>query len=113
MRVRHSADGRPRAVSGPPSSVRFEVRYAAAVSIVETILVFVVIPGAIYGLVSLATLRKKFAGAPRYRPGQEWDYPPVWWSANPEGVRETHRDTPDGYDPGSASTARGGASGSW
>jgi hypothetical protein len=56
------------------------------VSVVQTILVYAVIPLAIYGLVALLTLRDKFARAPRYRPGQPWDYPTVWWTANPAGA---------------------------
>jgi hypothetical protein len=81
------------------------------VSILETILVFVAIPLAVYGFFSLVTLRSKFASRPRYRPGQAWDYPPVWWTANPEGVGQRHA---DGADEGTApSTVRGGASGNW
>lgn len=78
-------------------------------SIVETVLVFAVIPLAIYGFIALLTLRSKFSGAGRYRPGQEWDYPPVWWSANPEGLAGR---VPAGDSDESAGT-RGGASGSW
>lgn len=84
-------------------------------SIVETVLIFVVIPLVIYGLVALGALRTKFVSAPRYRPGQEWDYSPLWWSANPQGVAErddTHRRSA-GEAAGDTSSARGGASGSW
>lgn len=77
-------------------------------SIVETVLVLAVVPLAIYGFIALVTLRSKFAASPKYRPGQEWDYPPVWWSANPEGLarRASTRDL-------AAGETRGGASGSW
>ncbi|GHF62486.1 hypothetical protein FHX82_002928 [Amycolatopsis bartoniae] len=78
-------------------------------SIVETILVFALIPAAIYGVVALLTLRSKFAGTPRYRPGQPWEYPPMWWSGNPEGIG-AHRQVNPGEAPG---TAVGGARGSW
>jgi hypothetical protein len=82
--------------------------------LVETILVFAVIPLAIYGVVSLLTLRSKFAGAPRYRPGQPWEYPPLWWSANPEGVGDTHGHGGSENAPATgAATARGGARGNW
>lgn len=92
---------------------RAGIRYAAGVNIVETILVLVLIPAAIYGAVSLATLRPKFAGTPRYRPGQDWEYPPLWWSANPEGVGgRVPAEASDVVD-GSPSTARGGARGNW
>jgi hypothetical protein len=79
------------------------------VTIVETILVFALIPGAIYGVVALLTLRSKFAGTPRYRPGQPWEYPPMWWSGNPEGIG-AHRQVNSGEASG---TAVGGARGSW
>ncbi|TLW91149.1 hypothetical protein FFT09_17955 [Saccharomonospora piscinae] len=80
-------------------------------SILETILVFVAIPLAIYGFFALVTLRSKFASRPRYRPGQAWDYPPAWWTANPEGAGEHHSGDADG--DATPSTVRGGASGNW
>ncbi|WP_091673413.1 hypothetical protein [Amycolatopsis marina] len=79
-------------------------------NMVETILVFALIPLAIYGAVSLATLRSKFSGAQRYRPGQPWEHPPQWWSANPEGVG-TSRIQPAA--DGTGTTAKGGARGNW
>ncbi|MFD9896444.1 hypothetical protein ACFWY9_44445 [Amycolatopsis sp. NPDC059027] len=84
-------------------------------NLVETILVFAVIPLAIYGVVGLATLRTKFAGTPRYRPGQPWEYPAMWWSANPDGVGSGHRHAgADNAAPADgAPTAAGGARGSW
>jgi hypothetical protein len=96
---------------------RTTIGYAAAVNLVETILVFAVIPFAIYGVVGLATLRSKFAGTPRYRSGQPWEHPPMWWSANPDGVGSSHLVTgghsgADSAAP-SGTTARGGASGNW
>ena len=88
-------------------------------SIVETVLIFAVIPLAIYGFIALLTLRSKIGAAPKYRPGQQWDHPPIWWSANPEGVagRVAARETASGGSPEGASSetarTRGGASGSW
>lgn len=93
---------------GPPAPIG----YAARVNIVETVLVFAVIPLAIYGLVSLATLRRKSA-ASRCRPGQPWEYPPLWWSANPEGVGARDREDASADATGAAPSSRGGASGSW
>jgi hypothetical protein len=82
------------------------------VSILETILVFVAIPLAVFGFFALVTLRSKFASKPRYRPGQAWNYPPVWWAANPEGVGQRHAG--DAEQGGSVpSKVRGGASGNW
>ncbi|WP_028662425.1 aa3-type cytochrome oxidase subunit CtaJ [Saccharomonospora iraqiensis] len=78
-------------------------------SILETTLVFVAIPVAIYAFFALVTLRSKFASRPRYRPGQPWDHPPVWWAANPEGAGERHTEA----GKSAPSTARGGARGNW
>jgi hypothetical protein len=85
------------------------------VSVVQTILVYAAIPLAIYGVVALLTLRDRVTKAPRYRPGQAWDYPPVWWTGNPAGVGDhagfAAAPTPSG---GAAKrTAKGGARGSW
>ena len=78
----------------------------------ETILVYAVIPLAIYGVIALLTLRDKFARNPRYRPGQPWEYPAVWWTANPAGVGGRADAVPTGAK-GSKRTAKGGARGSW
>jgi hypothetical protein len=84
------------------------------VSVVQTILVFVLIPAAIYGVIALLTLWPKFARGPRYRPGQPWTYEPVWWSASgavapaQTGQTEEHA----AADP-AVRTARGGARGNW
>lgn len=83
------------------------------VNVVQTILVYAVIPLAIYGVVALLTLRDKFARNPRYRPGQPWDYPAVWWTANPAGVDAEVAAVPSGGGKSSKRTAKGGARGSW
>jgi hypothetical protein len=83
------------------------------VSVVETILVFAVIPVGIYAVISLLTLRDKFARAPRYRPGQAWDHPPVWWEGNPQGTGAGFVAAPPQCSPGGRRTAKGGARGSW
>jgi hypothetical protein len=85
------------------------------VSVVQTILVYVLIPAAIYAVIALLTLWPKFARAPRYRPGQPWTYEPVWWSArgvvDPRQTGEASvEQTPT---ESSVSTARGGARGNW
>jgi hypothetical protein len=87
------------------------------VNLVETILVFAVIPLAIYALCGVATLRSKGAGTARYRPGQPWEYPAMWWSANPEGVGARHPHTNAGGTPSVITTdgaaVTGGARGNW
>jgi hypothetical protein len=81
------------------------------VSVVETILVFAVIPLGIYAVIAMLTLRERFAKAPRYRPGQAWEHPPVWWAGNPEGGGFAAAPSQSG---GAARrTAKGGARGSW
>ena len=84
-------------------------------SVIETILVYAVIPLSIYGVVALLTLRDRVAKAPRYRPGQAWDYPPVWWTGNPAGVGDHAGPTAAPVQAGGAAkrTAKGGARGSW
>ncbi len=79
-------------------------------SVVQTILVYAVIPLALYGLVALLTLRDKSVRAPRYRPGQPWEYPAVWWTANPAGADASAVPTGGGK---ARRTAKGGARGSW
>lgn len=79
-------------------------------NILETILVYAAIPLAIYGVCALATLRSKLASSPRYRPGQPWEYPPMWWSANPEGVGGPASAEGETAAP---SKVRGGARGNW
>jgi hypothetical protein len=86
------------------------------VSVVQTVLVFAGIPLAIYAVVALLTLRDRVTKAPRYRPGQPWDYPPVWWTANPAGVGDRRAaDAVPAVAKGGAPrrTAKGGARGSW
>ncbi len=82
-------------------------------SVVETLLIYAAIPLGIYGVVALLTLRDKFARTPRYRPGQPWEYPPVWWTANPAGVGTEAAAVPTGGAKSSKRTAKGGARGSW
>jgi len=94
----------------PSVWVRGALGSLSRVSVVQTILVYAVIPLAIYGLVALLTLRDKFARAPRYRPGQPWEYPAVWWTANPAGADASAVPTGGGK---ARPTAKGGARGSW
>lgn len=85
------------------------------VTLVETLLVFAGIPLVIYGVIALMTLRENFAKTPRYRPGQEWEHPPVWWTANPAGLHAGHTSAAPAHDDDTAlrRTAKGGARGSW
>jgi hypothetical protein len=86
------------------------------VTVLETVLALAVIPAAIYGLIVLLAMWPRLT-RPRYRAGQEWDYPPVFWVANPADVNTAapvadvdSEAAPEGARP---STARGGARGNW
>ena len=48
-------------------------------SIVETVLVFVGVPVLVYALVALLLVGPGRGHRPRYRPGEAWDYEPVWY----------------------------------
>ncbi|MFD1145715.1 aa3-type cytochrome oxidase subunit CtaJ [Saccharothrix hoggarensis] len=80
-------------------------------TIVETVLVFALIPLAIYGVITLLTLRPKATRIQRYRPGQEWNYAPVWWTANPGGLPGGAHQA--AATPAEGRTAKGGARGNW
>lgn len=86
-------------------------------NVVDTLLVFALIPLAVYGVIALLTLWPKFARTPRYQSGQEWDYAPVWWTGNPAGVgahASSHAPVEQDGEAGEpAPTARGGARGNW
>ncbi|HEY0636132.1 MAG TPA: hypothetical protein VGD67_00670 [Pseudonocardiaceae bacterium] len=78
-------------------------------SVLQTIGVFLLIPLALYGVITLFALWPRIARGPRYRPGQEWTHEPVWWVGHPAGVG--HHVTVPAEPTGS--TARGGARGNW
>lgn len=86
------------------------VSYRDAVTSLEVILTLVGVPLTIMIVLGLLTLRPNFARTRRYRPGEEWNYPPVLWTANPEAVRDgvTRPHSRDG-----SGGARGGARGNW
>ena len=57
-------------------------------SILSTVLVFVVIPVGFIALVASLVLAgsDKTRRAPRYRPGRQYDFQPIWFLAAPERV---------------------------
>ena len=78
-------------------------------SVVQTVLVYVLPPVVIYGVVAMLTLGRRASRRPRYRAGEAWDYEPVLWTANPEGA---HLPAPTEHvEPSTATT--GGARGHW
>ncbi|MHA6802754.1 aa3-type cytochrome oxidase subunit CtaJ [Salinifilum ghardaiensis] len=83
-------------------------------TVVEAVLVLAVIPAAIYALITLMVMWPRLA-RPRYRAGQDWNFSPVLWVADPV---EVSRAVPVDTDTGAAGgtrpdTARGGARGNW
>jgi hypothetical protein len=79
------------------------------VTVLETVVVYALIPLAILGGLALMTLWPKSVWGPRYRPGQPWEHPPVWWTANPKDVGRP----PAAGGETSATAERGGAHGDW
>ncbi|MGI8723450.1 MAG: aa3-type cytochrome oxidase subunit CtaJ [Geodermatophilaceae bacterium] len=95
-------------------------------SVVETILVFVVVPAAVVGVMALLIWGRGSSRGPRYRPGREWPYEPVWYAPHPLAVQDLSHDDPTrrpqlgagvsattGTSAKPASTAAGGARGTW
>lgn len=92
------------------------IGYRTRVTVAETVLYLAVIPAALYGLIVLIAMWPRLT-RPRYRAGQEWDFAPVYWVANPVGVNTAVpvADVDSEAAPVDArpSTARGGARGNW
>ena len=61
-------------------------------TVVETLLVFVVAPLAIIGLLAALTLVPGARKRPRYKPGQPWEHPPLWFEPHPEHGPQTTDD---------------------
>lgn len=75
-------------------------------SVLQTVLAFVVAPLAIIVLIMLLTLIPGRAKRhPRYRAGEPWEYPPQWWAGD-----QTVAVPGTGVASGST---RGGARGTW
>lgn len=81
--------------------------YFHRVNILETILIYVVIPGALFGLAALLTLVPGRAKSrPKFRTGDAWEYPAQWWSGdNPVAAGS--------IPEASSNLTLGGARGTW
>ncbi|WP_031466049.1 hypothetical protein [Sciscionella sediminilitoris] len=83
----------------------------------QTILVYVVIPAALYGLIALLSTAGRRNKAAAYRPGKEWNFAPVWWGPNPVGAgldaHGAHGSAQHAEIGAGAQTTVGGASGNW
>lgn len=69
---------------------------------------FAGIPLSILLAIALFTIVPRMARAPRYRPGKDWDHPPIWWTSG----SNTELD-PDGTAPAVPVETLGGARGVW
>lgn len=77
-------------------------------SVVETLLIYVGAPAALYaGIWVLAGVRRR-GGRTRYTAGDPWPYEPLFWIANPAGAAHSAH---AGHEGGSE--ARGGTGGKW
>jgi hypothetical protein len=74
----------------------------------QTVLVFVLVPLGFFLLISLLAGGRRRQPRPRYRPGEPWRHEPVWWTANPVGAPVIPEQTQH-----AASAAKGGADGGW
>jgi hypothetical protein len=91
------------------------IRYRTNVTVTETLLVFVAIPGGIIALIAIAVFGKSAVRQPnRYRPGKAWTYGPTWYVPHPDAVVQAHSATARAIESGTTTTtAVGGASGEW
>ncbi len=57
-------------------------------SVISTVLVFVIIPAAIIGTIATLVLAGSDRSKPsrRYRPGRPFDFPAMWFTATPQQV---------------------------
>ncbi len=78
-------------------------------TIIETVLIFGVVPLAAAGLLALLVFAGGARRAPRYRPGRPFAFSPVWFLASPDGKG----DTPSLTAGVPAATRKGGARGTW
>jgi hypothetical protein len=86
------------------------------VSILETVLIFGVIPAAIYAVIAaLSVLGKKYAGtAPvHYDLRSRWTHEPVLWSAVDEVTTHAHHSGHAAIEAAPADLIGGTASGKW
>ncbi len=74
-------------------------------SVIQTLLIFVGIPSALFVTIALLASAPSMARGPRYRPGLGWWAAPVWFNGPDDADAAVRRAT--------ASTGGGGASARW
>ena len=72
------------------TSAKFRRLWAFELSVLETLLIFLIIPVAVVGVVAALSLAGGGKGPEqrdrRYRPGRPYDFAPIWFLARPERV---------------------------
>jgi hypothetical protein len=82
-------------------------------TVVQTVLVFVGIPLAVFVLIAFAVYGRSALHQPnRYRPGRPWTYSPVWFVPHPDAIDDVVADRV-AIEGSSGVVAVGGASGEW
>lgn len=81
-------------------------------TLVQTLLVLLLVPVAIYAVITLLTMWPRLTRRTRYRTGQDWTFAPVYWVANPENLDFAPSSDERAQDA-RPSTATGGARGNW
>lgn len=83
-------------------------------SVVETVLVFGVIPLAVFALIAFAVYGRSALHQPnRYRPGKAWNYRPAWYVPHPDAVADVVPELVAIEGAGGGAKWAGGASGEW
>ncbi len=87
-------------------------------TVLQTVLTFVVAPLGLYALIAAATFAGRRGRRRRYTPGRPWPYPAVLWTADPQGAGLPPLDVAPadprvGVLTDAGSKATGGARGSW
>ena len=78
----------------------------SGISVAQTLALYVLVPGAIFALISLLSWLSMVSRAARYRPAKGWNAAPIWFAGPPDPVAAVV-----GAEVGSV--VRGGGSGSW
>jgi hypothetical protein len=74
-------------------------------SVIETLLWFVVLPGGLFVAIALLSAAPSMARGPRYRPGLGWWAAPVWFNGPDDADTAVHKAVP--------TSGGGGASARW
>ncbi len=74
-------------------------------SVIETLLWFVVLPGALFVVIALLSTAPSMARGPRYRPGLGWWAAPVWFNGPDDADTAVRKAAP--------TAGGGGASARW